>query len=73
MILRVKVKPNAKTVSVEQLEDKSLKISIKSPPVNGKANEELIKVLSEFLKVSKSKINIKAGKSSREKLVEIYD
>jgi len=34
MILRVKVKPNAKTVSVEQLEDKSLKISIKSPPVN---------------------------------------
>jgi len=73
MILRVKVKPNAKTVSVEQLEDKSLKISIKAPPVGGKANEELINVLSEFLKVSKSKIHIKAGKSSKEKLVEIYD
>jgi Uncharacterized conserved protein len=67
MILRVKVKPNAKTVSVEQLEDKSLKISIKAPPVDGKANEELINVLSEFLKVSKSKIHIKAGKKLKRK------
>ena len=73
MLLKVKVKPNSKKTSVEKLEDESLKVNLKAPPVDGKANEELINVLSEFLKVSKSKIHIKAGKSSKEKLVEIYD
>jgi len=71
MLLKVKVKPNSKTVSVEQLEDKSLKISIKAPPVDGKANEELVEVLSKFLKIPKSHIMIKAGKTSKDKLIQI--
>ena len=44
---------------------------LKSPPVDGKANEELIKLLAKKFDVAKSDIRIKSGLSSRQKLIEI--
>ncbi|MBD1807251.1 DUF167 domain-containing protein [Microcoleus sp. FACHB-SPT15] len=44
---------------------------LKSPPVDGKANKELIELLAKKFDVSKSQIRIKLGLSSRIKLVEI--
>ncbi|AHJ30475.1 hypothetical protein NSP_41750 [Nodularia spumigena CCY9414] len=46
-------------------------VRLKSPPVDGKANEELIKLLAEKFHVPKSHIRIKSGVSSRQKLIEI--
>jgi len=68
---RVKVKPNSKQQSVKEETDGSLTIHLKSPPVDGKANEELIKILAKKFDLPKSKIRIKSGLSSRQKLVEI--
>jgi len=51
--------------------DSYMKIRIKSPPLDGKANEELIEFLSEKLKVKKSSISIVAGEKSRYKIVEL--
>lgn len=68
---QVKVKPNSKRQSIEEQPDGSLKVHLKSPPVDGKANEELIALLAEMFNVSKSKISIKSGLSSKNKLVEI--
>ncbi|MCV3215695.1 DUF167 domain-containing protein [Plectonema radiosum NIES-515] len=68
---KVKVKPNSKEQKIEEQPDGSLTVHLKSPPVDGKANEELIKLLSEKFDVPKSYIRIKAGLSSRQKLVEI--
>jgi uncharacterized protein (TIGR00251 family) len=68
---KVKVKPNSKQQKVEEQPDGSLTVHLKSPPVDGKANEELIKLLSEKFDVPKSYIRIKSGLSSRQKLVEI--
>ena len=68
---KVKVKPNSKQQKIEEQADGSLIIHLKSPPVDGKANEELIKLLSEKFDVPKSYIRIKSGLSSRQKLVEI--
>ncbi|MDB9446253.1 DUF167 domain-containing protein [Anabaenopsis tanganyikae CS-531] len=68
---RVKVKPNCKEQKIEEQSDGSLTVKLKSPPVDGKANEELIKLLAEKFKVSKSRISIKSGLSSRQKLIEI--
>lgn len=68
---KVKVKPNSKQQKIEEQLDGSLTIYLKSPPVDGKANEELIKVLAEKFDVPKSYIRIKSGLSSRQKLVEI--
>jgi len=68
---QVKVKPNSKQQKIQEEADGSLTVNLKSPPVDGKANEELIKLLAEKFNVSKSKITIKSGLSSRTKLVEI--
>lgn len=68
---RVKVKPNAKQQKIIEEGDGSLTVHLKSPPVDGKANEELIKLLAKKFDVPKSHIYIKSGLSSRHKLIEI--
>ncbi|MFB2897161.1 DUF167 domain-containing protein [Aerosakkonemataceae cyanobacterium BLCC-F50] len=68
---QVKVKPNSKQQNIQEEADGSLIVHLKSPPVDGKANEELIKLLAQKFNVSKSQITIKSGLSSRTKLVEI--
>lgn len=67
----IKVKPNSKQQTIKQEADGSLTISLKSPPIDGKANEELIKLLAKKFNVPKSRIAIKLGLSSRQKVVEI--
>ncbi|MTJ21939.1 YggU family protein [Dolichospermum sp. UHCC 0352] len=68
---RVKVKPNSQQQKIEELEDGSLTVHLKSPPVDGKANEELIKILAKKFDVAKSSIRIKSGTTSRQKVIEI--
>ena len=68
---RVKVKPNSKQQKIEESADGSLTVHLKSPPVDGKANEELIKLLAKNFDVSKSSIIIKSGTTSRQKVIEI--
>lgn len=48
-----------------------LKIKIQSPPVDGKANQALIKFFSKSLKIAASKISIVAGEQSRSKVIKI--
>lgn len=70
-ILQVKVKPNAKQQQIQTLADGSLLVHLKSSPVDGKANAELIKLLANEFKVPKSSVHIKSGLSSKLKRVEI--
>ncbi|PSB18008.1 DUF167 domain-containing protein [Phormidesmis priestleyi ULC007] len=70
-ILRVKVKPNSKQQQIEQQPDGSLTVHLKSPPVDGKANKELIKLLSDRFHIPKSHITIKSGLLSKNKWVEL--
>lgn len=68
---RVKVKPNSKRQSIKEEADGSLTVYLKSSPIDGKANEELIELLAEKFEISKSRITIKSGLASRQKLLEI--
>lgn len=70
-VLRVKVKPNARQQQIQTTEDGSLVVHLKSPPIDGKANAELVKLLAEKFNVPKSSIQIKSGLSAKLKLVEI--
>ena len=70
-ILTVKVKPNSKQQKIEHQLDGSLTVYLESPPVDGKANKELIKLLSDRFGIPKSQITIKSGLSSKNKLVEL--
>ncbi len=71
MKITVKVKPNSKEQNIIRNKDGSLLVRLKSPPVDGKANQELINILAKEFKVKKSQIKIKYGSSSRQKLIEI--
>jgi uncharacterized protein (TIGR00251 family) len=53
------------------IDNDNIKIYTKSPPVNGKANEEILKILSKELNIAKSKINIIKGEKSRKKRVSL--
>ena len=70
-ILQIKVKPNSRASLLEQNDDGTWIAQIKSPPVDGKANEELISLVAKHFKCHKSQVTIKAGASSRLKSVRI--
>lgn len=70
-VIQVKVKPNSRTRALEQQDDGTWVAQIKSPPVNGKANEELLKLVAKQFACRKSDVSIKTGGSSRVKLVQI--
>ncbi|MFA5047966.1 MAG: DUF167 domain-containing protein [Patescibacteria group bacterium] len=67
----VEVKPNSSKINVEKITDLVYKVRLTAPPVEGKANNQLIKVLADYFNISKSEITIKTGKTSKTKLVII--
>lgn len=71
MYLKVKVKPGSRTDNIQRLTDGSLRIQIKAPPVDGKANVYLLKYLSRVLDIPASGISIKTGSRSSYKLIDI--
>ena len=70
-IIQIKVKPNSRTSLLEQREDGTWLAQIKSAPVEGKANEELLALVAKHFDCRKSAVSIKAGASGRVKLVRI--
>lgn len=70
-IIQVKVKPNARQQGLDQLDDGTWLARIKSPPIDGKANEELIRLIAERFKITRAQVSIKSGTSGRMKRVSI--
>ncbi len=71
MLIEIQVKPNSRKPRIEEGADGSLVAYLKSPPVEGKANEELIARVAERFGVPKSYVRIKSGLSSKRKRVEV--
>ena len=69
--IQVKVKPNARVSELEDVGDGNWIARLKSPPVDGKANAELVLLIAEYFKVRKGAVSIKSGASARMKLVRI--
>jgi uncharacterized protein (TIGR00251 family) len=67
----VKVKPNARQSRIERLADGSYSAELKSPPVDGKANAELIGLVAKAFGCQKSAVEIKSGGASRIKRVTV--
>ena len=70
-IIRVKVTARARVSSLAQAPDGTWVAKIKSPPVDGKANAELVALVAEHFRCGKSAVSIKSGASGRMKLVRI--
>ncbi|EMY71602.1 DUF167 domain-containing protein [Leptospira vanthielii] len=71
MKLTVKVKPNNKQPGLEFISETECIARLKSPPIDGKANEELISLLSKHYRVPKNNITILSGLSSKSKIVSV--
>jgi uncharacterized protein len=71
VILQVKVKPRAKVSELSQAADGTWVAKLKAPPVDGKANEELVALVAERFRCRKAAVTIKAGASGRMKLVRV--
>jgi len=69
----IKVIPNSKVTGVFKISEptsyESILVRLRSPPVKGKANKELLKMLSIYFG---AKVRIVSGKNSRKKVIEIY-
>lgn len=72
MIISLHVLPNAPKSQIVGEHNGSLKIKIKAPPVDGKANDAIVAFFSDFLDLAKSKIEILKGDKSKEKALIIY-
>jgi len=71
VLIQIKVKPNSRASLLEQKEDGTWIAQLKSPPVDGRANEELLALVAKHFECRKSEVTIKAGGSGRLKLVRI--
>jgi uncharacterized protein (TIGR00251 family) len=72
MKIVVNVKPGSSKEKIEKNEEGFL-VYVKEPPVEGKANRAVIKLLAKSLGVSREGIKILSGKKSKRKLIEIED
>jgi len=71
VLIQIKVKPRARTSSLTQSVDGTWLAKLKSPPVDGKANEELVALVAEHFGCRKADVSIKSGASGRMKLITV--
>jgi hypothetical protein len=69
--LGVRLKPNARQDSIDAASDGSLSIRVHAPPVEGKANTALVKLLANRLDIPKSCIFVLHGLASKSKVVQV--
>jgi uncharacterized protein (TIGR00251 family) len=69
--LAVQIQPNAKKTEVVGVLDDALKIKLQAQPIEGKANEALVKYLARALGVPRSAVTITHGQTNKRKLVEV--
>jgi hypothetical protein len=69
--IQVKVKPNSRISTLEQGSDGVWLARLKAPPVDGKANAELVALIAGQFGCRKAEVTIRSGASGRMKLVRI--
>jgi uncharacterized protein len=69
--IKIKVQPKSSRNYIEKIDEGEYKAYLRSAPVDGRANEELIKLLAKELKVKKYQVEIIKGFRSKDKVVKI--
>ncbi len=71
MKIFVLVKPKSKEEKIEKVDDNHFVIKVKEPPVQGRANLAIIRVLADYFNIDNSKIRIISGHTFKNKIIEI--
>ena len=70
--IQVRVKPGARTSLLEE-RDGVWQARLKAPPVDGRANAELVSLVAARFGCAKAAVTIRSGRSGRIKLVQIQE
>ena len=73
LYLHIKVRTQSGKSEIIKYQDEILKVNLKAVPEKGKANQELIQLLSKEFRQAKENIKILSGVASRNKLIKIID
>ncbi|MFH1139616.1 MAG: DUF167 domain-containing protein [Pseudomonadota bacterium] len=68
---KIHLSPRASKEAIGGLHGDAVKVRVKAPPVDGRANEALLRYLAGLLGVSRSRLEILSGETSRDKLVKV--
>lgn len=69
--LAIYVQPNARRTVFEKIHDDQLKLKVHAPPEDGKANDEIIRYLSDLFSLRKSQVEIISGHLARKKRIQL--
>lgn len=72
MKIIVRAKPSAREDSVKSIDAHTYEVSVIAPPIGGKANAAIVKLLAEHFHVAPSLVEILSGHMARVKVVEIH-
>lgn len=70
-LMQLVVVPRASRTRVAGEHDGRLKLQIAAPPVDGEANEEVVRMLSELLGIARHQVELMSGDGARRKTVKI--
>ena len=71
MLIKVKVFPNSKKEEIIKKSEDSFEVKVKEKPEKGRANKEVVRVLSCYFKIPESKIKLIKGFKKRNKIFEV--
>jgi uncharacterized protein len=72
VVVAVRVKPRASQMRIEGERAGRLLVQVTAPPLDGRANEAVCKLLSKTLGVAPSQVSVVAGERARDKLVRVH-
>jgi len=71
MKIVVEVKLHAKVSKIQKLDGETYRVFVKSAPIEGKANEEIISLLAKYFNIPKSSVDIVKGTKGKRKIADI--
>ena len=69
--IQVRVKPNARESALEPATDGSWLARLKAPPIEGRANDELVALVTRHFGLRRAQVSIKSGAGARLKLLQL--
>ncbi len=72
LTFKLLVVPRASRSEVVGEHEGALRVRIAAPPVNGAANEEVTRLISGLLKVSRGAVNVVKGQTSKRKIIRVH-
>ncbi len=71
MKITVKAKPGARAEKIEKIDEENFIVAVTEPPVQGRANAAIAKVLANYFQVPAARVRLVSGFTSRQKLFEV--